>query len=62
MPGEKVLQYNNHVVATKLQFDAIPRRGCHGNQKWKLPIVEHENILEIIKNREVSNITMFMEL
>ena len=34
MPGEKVLQYINLVLATKLQFDAIPRLGHPGNQKW----------------------------
>ena len=43
MPGEKVLQYSNHVLAAKLQFDAIPRRGRCGKKKWKLPIEEHEN-------------------
>ena len=62
MHGEKVLQYNNHVLVTKLQFNTIPRRECHGNQKWKLPIEEHENILEILKNREDPNNTMFVEL
>ena len=61
MPREKVLQYSNHVLVTKLQFDAIPRRGHRGNQKWKFPIEEHENILEIIKNRDPNN-TMFVEL
>ena len=47
-PRGKVLHYNNHVIATKLQFEAIQRRGCHGNQKWKLSIEEHEKLLEII--------------
>lgn len=62
MPGEKVLQYSNHVIARNLQFDAIQRRGCRGNQKWKPFIEEHEKILEIIKNREDPNNTMFVEL
>ena len=62
MPGEKVLQYSNHVLETKLQFNAIPRRGRCENQKWKLSTKEYENILEIIKNREDPNNTMFVEL
>ena len=61
-PRGKFLHYNNHVIATKLQFEAIQRRGRHGNQKWKLSIEEHEKLLEIIKIREDPNNTMFLEL
>ena len=59
---EICLHYNNHVIATKLQFEAIQRRGHHGNQKWKLSIEEGEKLLEIIKTGEVTNNTMFVEL
>ena len=62
MPGEKVLQYSNHVIETKLQFDAIQRRGHCEDQNWKLSFEEHEKILEIIKNREDPNNTMFVQL
>ena len=61
-PGGKVLHYSNHVIATKLQFEAIQRRGHRGNQKWKLSIEEHEKLLEMIKTREDPNNTMFVEL
>ena len=32
-PGEKVLHYSNHVIATKLQFEAVQRKGRCGNKK-----------------------------
>lgn len=61
-PRGKVLHYSNHIIETKLQFEAIQRSGCHGNQKWKLPIEEHEKLLEIIKSRDDPNNTLFVEL
>jgi hypothetical protein len=51
MPGQRVLHYSHLVIATKLQFETVPKRG-RGNQKWKLTIEEHERLLEIIKDRE----------
>ena len=51
MSGKKVLHYSHLVIATKLQFETLQKRG-RGNQKWRLPIEEHENFLEIIKDRE----------
>ena len=61
-PREKVLHYSKHVIATKLQFEAIQKRGRRGNQNWKLPIEEHEKLIEIIKTREDPNNTLFVEL
>ena len=54
MSGKKALHYSHLVIATKLQFETLPKRK-NGNQKWRLSIEEHEKLLEIIKDREDPN-------
>lgn len=51
MPDQNVLHYGHLVIETRLHFDTLPKKGC-GPQKWRMPIKDHKNILEIIKDRE----------
>jgi hypothetical protein len=51
MLRKNVLHYSHLVVATKLNFETLPKRG-HAKKKWRFPIKYHENILVIIKDRE----------
>ena len=59
-PGQKVLHYSHLVLATKINLETLPKRG-RAKQKWRLPIEDHEKILEIIKDRENPNF-MYQEL
>ena len=54
MPSPNVLHYNHLVLATKISFDIMPKKG-HSKPKWRLDIKDHENLLEIIKDREDLN-------
>jgi hypothetical protein len=54
MPGQNIFHYNHLVVATKIQFDIVPKKGRR-KPKWRLDIEEHEKSMGIIKDREDPN-------
>ena len=54
MPGQKFLHYNHLVLATKIQFDIMPKKG-HSKPKWRLDIEDHDFFLDIIKDKEDPN-------
>ena len=45
------MHYTHLVLAIKIQFGIVPKRGCR-KPKWRIGIEKHENLLEIIKDRE----------
>ena len=51
MHDQENLHYNHLVLATKIQFDIMPKKGCR-KPKSRLDIKDHEKLLEIIKDRE----------